>query len=250
MTIMYLFKNSSIWLIGLTLFFSGCIIDIDDGDDFFDRCVDGQGPIVTEEFVLSEIKGFDLNGTADIIIQQGNEQQIIVEGQQNIIDLIRSNVRGRIWEIDFRNCIENLSNLKITITIPEIEYMAISGSGSVFSPDPIVSDELALQISGSGDMDLLLEVAEVDADISGSGTMRLEGIADFHNIRISGSGDLKAFDFETLQTRIEINGSGDAEVNVVDDLNVKIRGSGDVLYRGNPALSVTISGSGEVVNAN
>ena len=86
--------------------------------------------------------------------------------------------------------------------------------------------------------------------ITGSGNIKLEGLGDELDIRITGSGDVAAFNLDVVRARVEITGSGNAEVSVEDELDVKISGSGDVRYKGNPSLDVNISGSGRVVDAN
>jgi hypothetical protein len=67
---------------------------------------------------------------------------------------------------------------------------------------------------------------------------------------VSGSGDLKAFNFKTRRTETQISGSGNSEISVSENLTVRISGSGDVAYKGNPKIDSRISGSGRLINAN
>ena len=57
-------------------------------------------------------------------------------------------------------------------------------------------------------------------------------------------------DFLVNDSNVEIDGSGDVEVNCSDNLDVEIDGSGSVYYKGNPIINSDISGSGQVVNDN
>ena len=98
--------------------------------------------------------------------------------------------------------------------------------------------------------DLALEADDIEVDISGSGKVVLEGIADEIDLNITGSGDLRAFNITAREGNIKISGSGDAEVRIEDRLDVRITGSGDVYYKGQPLLDVSITGSGEVIDAN
>ena len=227
---------------------SSCIIDFD--DDNFGNCINGRGPIISQELFLPPIVGVDLRLSADVVITQGNRQEIIVEGSENIIDALDLNVRNDIWDIDVNGCIRNSDNLRFFITLPITEYLSIAGSGTIVSDNFLITDDIDLFISGSGDMDLGLESDDIRSRISGSGTILVEGIADETDIEISGSGDYRMFGLDSNRSRIEIRGSGDAEVLVRDELNIFITGSGDVFYRGNPQLNISIQGSGDVINAN
>ena len=91
------------------------------------------------------------------------------------------------------------------------------------------------------------DAEDVTIDISGSGTVVLEGKGDDGDIEISGSGTLYAEDFSTHTFQIEISGSGKCEVNVSQTLDADISGSGSVYYKGNPEkVRSNISGSGRV----
>jgi hypothetical protein len=67
-------------------------------------------------------------------------------------------------------------------------------------------------------------------------------------VKISGSGDVKAFGFDAKKADITISGSGNVEVNVAESLEVVISGSGNILYKGSPAvINSQISGSGKLI---
>lgn len=60
-----------------------------DGNGPFD-CVDGNRTFVTEEFDLDDFSGITLNIAADIKLTQGDRQFVEVEGQENIVDILRN----------------------------------------------------------------------------------------------------------------------------------------------------------------
>ena len=63
-----------------------------------------------------------------------------------------------------------------------------------------------------------------------------------------GSGNVKSFGFIVQKAEDDIKGSGDASVNVTQDLKVRINGSGSVYYQGNPpVVNSQISGSGKLI---
>ena len=242
-------KNLKFWAIALIAVFTlnSCLFF--DDDPF--RCERGEGPTVTRVLNLPPFSGIDLTISGNVVLRQGPEQYVEVEGQENIIDLLRTNVSNDTWKIRFDDCVRNHENLTFYITLPEIGYVAISGSGEVYGDNVFEGNDINLRISGSGDMDLALDnYDKVDTRISGSGDIKLEGKTKKFDLDISGSGDYHAFDLEAEKGDIKISGSGSAEVFVNDHLDVRITGSGDVYYLGNPSLDVYITGSGKVIQVN
>ncbi len=223
----------------------------DRGNNGLFNCIDGEGDVVTQELLINEFTSVKSRGTSQVYITQGNDFKVEVEGQQNIIDNIETDIQDGEWEIEFEDCQRNFTKLKIYITMPVIKSLEVSGSGDMFGQDAFVVDDIDLKVDGSGSIDVALDNAtDVYARIAGSGKIKLEGTTNHLGAKISGSGDLEAYDLEANTGDIKIVGSGDAEVTVYDELNVKIEGSGDVYYKGNPIINVDITGSGDLKNMN
>lgn len=247
-------KKIQIWLLAmagaaLLTLTPGCFINVDDDEDIF-GCVNGDGPVVTEDLSLPAFTGIDLKISAQVFIRQGDQQSVSVEGKQDLIDELELDIQNGVWDIEFDRCVRDLGSMKIFITVPDVSSLAISGSGDIISENTMVVGDIELKISGSGTIDVGLEADDINARISGSGVISMEGVGDVLDLNISGSGDLNAFGMTLRVADINISGSGDAEVFVTDSLLVRISGSGDVFYKGNPAVDVSISGSGRVVDAN
>lgn len=231
------------------LFTSGCFIDLDDDDDW-GNCVDGNGGIVTETLYVDGFTGVRLEMSADVRITQGDEWEVTVEGKENIIEEIDTDVNGGIWEIDTDRCVTDVDYLRINITMPTIDYLKVSGSGDIVGDNVFEGNDIDIIVSGSGDIDVALDMNEVNSRVSGSGEITMEGITDELECRVSGSGDVSAFDLEASRADITVSGSGDVDVWVIDYLEVSISGSGDVSYRGYPTIDASISGSGDLNDAN
>lgn len=235
--------------LGISLLMPACFIDIDDDDNFF-GCVNGNGPIVSVDLDLPEIDAIHFTLPGQVFVTQGSPQSVRIEAKQNIIDELELNVVNGLWRIDTDRCVKDIDDFTVFITLEDITELSISGSGDIVSENFLVVGDIIVRINGSGDMDLGLEADDIEADITGSGNMVIEGSGDFFDSRISGSGDVRAFDLEVNRAKFDITGSGDAEITVFDDLDVRISGSGDVKYKGNPSVDVVITGSGRVVDAN
>ncbi len=188
----------------------------------------GEGPIVTQEFDLGTVHSIGLGVSAKVYLEKGSSGKVVIEGQQNIIDDLKKDVRNGKWNIKFnsRN-VGNYKNLVITITTDEVRELAIGGSGSILARDDFDMDDLEIAIAGSGDVEI-------------------GGTADDLEISIAGSGDVKTGDLKVENCEVSIAGSGNAYIEVREDMEVSIAGSGSVYYKGRPRLSTSIAGSGSV----
>ncbi len=223
-----------------------CHID-DDGS--FWNCDKGEGPEVERVIDVSGFTGVKLNIDAKVHITQGDIFEVVAKGEQNVIDELERDVHDGTWTIEFDHCMRNY-DLEIYITMPDIKYLSVAGSGEIRGDNFFTVQDIVLRVSGSGLLCLGLHTEEVDGKISGSGRVELEGEAERFNFDISGSGDLHAFNMPVEKADISISGSGNASVHVLEVLDVSISGSGNVYFKGYPTINSHISGSGEVVDAN
>ncbi|MEX1239341.1 MAG: head GIN domain-containing protein [Cyclobacteriaceae bacterium] len=225
-----------------------------------------------------------------LYLKQGSPQKVELEGDQDVLEEVETEVSGGRLKIGKEGKWFDWSNddkITVYITVPIIEGVSVSGSGDIIGQSKFKTNDLQLNVSGSGSLSIDAEAnGKVDANVSGSGDMDLKGhfeslesdvsgsgkvilaatidaLADFGisgsgkveasgsadmvKTNISGSGKVLAANLETNRCDIRISGSGDVEINVKNELDANISGSGSVSYRGNPKkVNSHASGSGKV----
>ena len=236
-----------------------------------DDYIEGEGMVVTETFDLDDFNKIELESSYDVIVKQGTTQEVVVEGQQNLIDRIQLNVSNENLTMDMQS--GNYRNLNITvhITVPNLEKVINDGSGNItiknqdatnlellikgsgnIDAATMTIDDMKLTVDGSGNLEIDdLITDDVQAIIDGSGNLEIkDGSTKDLEINNSGSGDMKLFDFESDDCTVSARGSGDTRVKAMNTLDVTLTGSGDVKYKGAASVTVADSGSGDVINAN
>ena len=216
--------------------------------NWWKSAIRGQGDVVSEDLNLKEFDGITLAFSGDVYIKQGSTQSVRVEAQQNIIDNISTEVEGKHWRIKYDRSVRNAKRVKVYITMKDLTVAKVSGSGNIVGDGSFTGlGDVRVGVSGSGNVELEMEASGlVDSRISGSGNIKLHGNAGSIDVGISGSGNVRAHDLAVAKGYVKISGSGDADVNATDELEVRISGSGDVNFKGSPKLRSKVSGSGDV----
>lgn len=235
-------------------------------------CIDGSGGTVTAELNLQPFHSIIAESDFEIRIEQGTEQLVEVDGQQNIIDDITTEVSDGIWLITLPGKCYNNLDIVIRITIPTLKSIEsagvdrvilnsfdsldqltilVSGAGRFFQSGVLdISDRLTVQSTGAGETTANFNSSHLEVLVSGSANVNLSGTTNSQTISMPGSGNYFAFDLTSNSCTIDNSGAGNAEVSVENELVVKISGSGNVSYKGNPAITPTITGSGVLIDAN
>ena len=187
----------------------------------------GSGKLASVTQTVGSFKSVKLEGSMDADISIGKQSGIKIEGDDNIIPNVKTEVSGDTLHIYMESgSYSSKRQLKVTFSVPELSSVVLDGSGNL-AVNSYKGDSLALTINGSGDVKADGETRKLDATVNGSG-------------------DLSLFGLKAADARINIRGSGDAEVNAAKSLDGSIAGSGSIRYKGSPAVSKSVAGSGDI----
>jgi hypothetical protein len=228
-------------LVALMFFISAC--------RFGGRQVRGNGHITSQQRTVTNFEGISVAGDLDVYFTAGAAYSVKIEADENLMEYIETENDGDVLQIQTRNRynLRSSSPIKIYVTAPTLDAVEVTGSGKFIAQSKIASSKnVKIEVTGSGDARLDVDAPEVTTQITGSGDIRVTGNTRKLDGEINGSGNIKCFDLLSEETRIEINGSGDAEVFASKQLKIDINGSGDVAYKGSPSISQNSSGSGSV----
>lgn len=211
--------------------------------------IKGNGVIVTQNRDIRYAGRISLQGSYDAEIEQGPETSVKVTADENILPYIITESHDGKLVIRSRDRISFSTDhdIKVYITTPRLEQISLAGSGNITGKNKFTGgDKLTLKIAGSGNMKMEVNTPSIDADISGSGSITLNGETRDQVIRISGVGDYNSDGLKSESARVKIAGVGNVKVFADASLDVSIAGGGSVFYKGNPSVKQHVAGSGEV----
>jgi hypothetical protein len=215
--------------------------------------IKGNGNVVTENRTTSNFKGISVGGSFDVVLVKGKEGKISIEGEENIIPHIETEVSDNILKIRFkRNTnIKTTKRLTVTVNYENIESLALGGSGNISSLSLIKTDNFKVSLGGSGSIAIKVDANFIKASVGGSGSINLEGVSEQLTCSIAGSGSIKAYGLKTNKVDANVAGSGSVKTTVKTKIKAKLVGSGSVYYKGKPKNVDSKSvGSGSLVDRN
>lgn len=210
----------------------------------------GSGKVVTASRSVGAFTRLELNCSADVTIAFGPQQEVTLEGEDNILPLIDTRLANGTLIIEAKPD-ANFSNKKpliVHIVAPVLTSIHDTSSGQVEMGAWTV-DNLELSVSGSGSIKIAsLDTPALIARLSGSGNITIAGgKSKNQTITASASGDYDALAMESVKVNAIASGSGNVSVWVTGSLSASVSGSGSVRYYGSPAVDQSDKGSGSVL---
>jgi hypothetical protein len=216
--------------------------------------IKGNGNVVTvTRTTPTNYNAIGVGGSFDVILIKGKEGNIKIEGEENIIPYVETEVRGNRLKIKYQKNINvrTTKRLTVTVTYNNISSVSLGGSGNITSNNTLKTNNFKASLGGSGNITLDVDAVEINANIGGSGNIKLAGNSNELTCAIAGSGSIKAYDLKTDILSATIAGSGNIRTTVKTKIKAKVVGSGSIYYKGNPKYIDTKSvGSGDVIDRN
>lgn len=210
--------------------------------------VKGNGNVIKGSQTTAEYDKISVGGSFDVTLVSGKEGKITYSVESNLEEYLVIEVKkGQLkitWEKGVN--VRTTKGVKITIPFKDINEVSLAGSGEIVSKDTVSSDELELNVAGSGDMNIDVKASYLESNIAGSGSIVVSGSSKTFEASISGSGDIEGYGLITDTAETSISGSGSIEVTANGAIKSRISGSGNVRYKGSPTTDTKVSGSGSV----
>lgn len=188
---------------------------------------DGSGNRVRQARPAGQFTHVIADDALDVEIEIGPRAAIELEGDDNLIDRIRTEAADGTLHLRVRGSYRVHRPMVARITMPRLDQVSLEASGDA-------------RISG-------LDGGRLTLVGQGSGSFDADGALDEVEVRINGSGNADLDGLRAREARILINGSGDARAHVVDTIVAKLNGTGEIVYRGRPRhVSEEVNGPGAI----
>ncbi len=217
-------------------------------------CFKSTGNIVQEQrAVSSDIEMIRVEDNIDVVITQSNEPSLIIEGGENLLPYINTDISGAEISFSSDNKCSMFRDYSIPITaylsLPNLTHINYTGQGVITATNTLNLSSLSIESSGgTGSMDLQLDVNDFSLkQHSGYADFTFTGSAKSSYVYTLGNGWFYLSNFVAKNTHVSQNGSGDIIVNSTNTLLVELTSVGNIDYYGNPTVTISRhTGSGEL----
>lgn len=228
----------------LALLLNSCGFDINFGD--FGSGEKGNGVVVEEtREITEEFTEVSASEGIDVFVTQGSDFDISVEADENIMDLIGTDIRNGKLKI---HAIENIGRAtkKVYVTLPKVSGLIASSGSHLATENMIQADKLLVDASSGAIIDANVKVTNMEIDASSGANISLEGTAKEVFVDGSSGANIKANELQTLVCNADASSGANISIDVTDNLTAEASSGGNISYKGNPSVQKNKSVSGSV----
>ena len=188
--------------------------------------VKGSGKREVQKREVAPFTSISTEGAFTIEVVCQKDASVEIEGDDNILPLVSTEVRGNVLRISNTKSYSVNEPITFRISVPNLESILADGAGKIQITN--VNNE-KLQISSNG------AVA-----INATGTTKMIGVDT------NGASKIDTHNLRSAHAIVDSKGASKIDLGVCDKLDVNVSGVSHVTYRGDPVVNKTIHGPGKV----
>lgn len=214
------------------------------------RVSEYKGESIEKEIEIKEFSSLHVNGAFEIVLLQGDKAELRFEGNEELINEIEIDQNDDQLSIILqsdKNKTFKKNELKIFITLVNLENLVFEGVGEIKTDGFLVLDKIEINGKGVGNIELNLDAEEIITELNFVGNMKLVGTAEHVFLSNEGIGNIDAAELIAQNVEIISSGIGAVSVYCENELSIEVNGIGSVTYTGNPeVISEKVSGIGKI----
>ncbi|NRA75299.1 MAG: DUF2807 domain-containing protein, partial [Planctomycetes bacterium] len=132
-------------------FISLCMLTLVTSCQLSSPGIQGSGIEVSELRSVQPFQRVLLDGTSDVTISFGETQSVSVTGDDNLVHLVKTDVRGNQLRIDTSGSYSTSNGIQIDIVVPRLIACELNGTGDI-DISGYTGEELELITDGIGNI--------------------------------------------------------------------------------------------------
>lgn len=211
--------------------------------------IKGNGNVISEHRnIEASFDAIKVSQGIDLFLTQSSEQSLNVEADDNIMDLLKTEVRGNTLHIFFEKNVYRATSRKVFLSTSKITSLATSSGAHILTEKNFKSDDLELDSSSGSSMVLKITAQNIQCETSSGADIRVEGTTTSFRANASSGSTIYANNLESENTTAKVSSGANIDVYASESLTAKASSGGDIDYAGNPKVVNKDTSSGGSVS--
>ena len=184
----------------------------------------------------------------NLYLTQSNTTKINVEADENILDLLITEVKNNELKIYFEKNVYRAKARNVYLTTNDISKINTSSGASVKSENTLIVNSLDLDSSSGSSIKIYVNSDEVSSSTSSGASIKIYGKTNYFLANASSGSSIDADELKSKEATAQASSGANINLNVSDKLTASASSGGDIDYEGNPTKIKKDTSSGGSVS--
>jgi len=230
-------KIPVIYALVIMISVTGCIFDLV-------NTVQGNGNVVTDKRHTEPFTRLKAGAGLKVYITQGEEESIKVIADENLMEVIVTECSDGTLKVYAKANIRNAKSKEVHIVYSDMDVLSVSSACHLKGENKMVTDEIEINTSNGGDLELEIDAQMIDMNVSSGGKAWLKGNTEKLVADASSGGILRARELITQDANVSASSGGNARIYIEGKADLRASSGGNIRYSGKASIKNISSSSG------
>lgn len=227
----------------ITMLLSSCNVNM------FNR-VNGNGNVKIADRSTSEnFTKIKVSTGLDLHLSQGSKNKIVVEADENLHDIIMTEVNDGELRIYSEKGIWQATSRKVFVTVTNLEALTATSGADVYANETIKTNTIEINATSGADIRIVIDADNVETNSTSGSDIKIEGIANNHVSSATSGASIDAYGLQSKNATANVTSGADINIYASESLKAYASSGGDIDFKGNPKQIDKKSSSGGSISA-
>lgn len=229
-------------ILGLIVTFTSCAFDN------VNKIQGNQNVIEKSRKITGNFTKIKASNGLDVFISEDKNAKIIVEADENLHEVIKTEIENETLKIYTEKGIWRAKSKKIYVSLPVLEAVSASSGSDVITEDFFTSENFDAKVSSGADLLVRIKAKSISASSSSGADLELIGKAENAELSSSSGSDLDAFELIAKNVIAKASSGSNLDAYATKSITAKSSSGSDIDFKGNPEIVDKKSSSGGSVS--
>ena len=223
--------------------FSSCAIDM------FNRATGNRNVVTEDRSAKEDFTKIKVSTGLDLYISQGSKNQITVEADENLQDIIITEIQDGMLKIYSEKNIWRAKARKIYVTIENLEAIAATSGSDVYANETLKVNNLNISATSGSDINISVDANTVETNATSGSDIEVSGVSNNHISKATSGASIDAYQLQSKNVSAKVTSGADINVYASESIVAKATSGGDIDFMGNPKKVDKKTSSGGSISA-
>jgi hypothetical protein len=205
------------------------------GSDIFNGVVGNRNIVTTERTPQADFSGIKVSTGIDLFIRQGSTNAITVEADENLHDLIITEVKEGVLNIYIDKSIWKSKARKVYVTIEKLSFLKATSGSDVQSETIIKMNEISISATSGAAIKIDVEAESVATSTTSGSYIKITGTTINHASNATSGSSIDAYDLKSDNAIAKVTSGASINIYASKKMEGKATSGGGIDFKGNPA---------------
>lgn len=217
--------------------------------NMFNR-INGNRNVITENRKANEdFTKIKVSTGLDLYITQGATTEIIVEADENLQDIIITEINNGVLKIYSEKNIWRAKARKVYVTLETLEGLSATSGSDIYSQKTLQVNDLAVSATSGANIRIDLDANSVTSSATSGADIEITGIANNHTSSATSGASIDAYNLRSKNVTVKVSSGADINIYASESIAAKATSGGDIDFKGSPKSVTKKSSSGGSISA-